>query len=354
MTTAVSPAQYRYLGRHEELLRGLEQGGGGGTGGTGYTGATGAKGATGATGPQGGTGGPGAAGTTGPTGVAGSTGPTGPTGAAGFSGSNGPTGPTGIAGLTGPTGPSAGSDSLALHTANALSELQATGTTGPSNALVNLNVGVTRTISTATDTLTAADNGKTIVVSYAGAVTVTVPAGLPSGFGVTFDLENVLSSLIFTASGTTINDSRGPNMVAPCCQILLQTTGANVYRIYASASQVPWATTYDAGSTTTPAKTIDFNNGTDQVLALTQNCTITLTNVPALNRGSLRVTQAAGANFTITWAAATGSIRGPNGTRPQPTSAAGSATPITDLFVVNYDATGSKHYDIALAMPNLS
>ena len=242
-------------------------------------------------------------------------------------------------------GTGGGLDATALHAAANLSDVA-----NAASSLANLNVGVTRLVTGGTDALTAADNGKTIVVNFAGTVTFSVPNGLPAGFGVVFDVEQ--GTLVFAGAATT-NDSRAPNMAAPCCQILLQT-GSNAYRVFGSSTQVPWATTYDAGATAGPAKTIDFNNGTDQVLSLTQNCTITLSNVPALNRGTLRITQAAGTSFTITWAAAVGSIRGPNGTRPQPTSAVSSATPVTDMFVVNYDATGSKHYDVALAMPNLS
>lgn len=110
MTTGanpVGPAQYRYLGRHDELLRQLEAdvatgvtGITGPRGATGYTGRTGPAGPQGAPGPQGI---PGTAVNTGATGPQGSTGATGPIGTAVNTGATGPTGPDG--GPTGNTGP---------------------------------------------------------------------------------------------------------------------------------------------------------------------------------------------------------------------------------------------------------
>lgn len=200
----------------------LVQGSGGGTGSTGSAGSTGATGNTGPTGPSGGPTGP--TGVTGPTGPSG--GPTGPTGITGptgpSGGSTGNTGLTGATGLTGNTGNTGQTGGTGTGTAGAAGTTGSTGATGAVAATGNTgNTGQTgatgatgagsstvfpRVVSGTTDTLLSDDNGNGVQYTNAGAVTVTVPAGL--GAFQCFLIQAGAGVVTPTTDGTTVISNR--------------------------------------------------------------------------------------------------------------------------------------------------
>ena len=71
------------------------------------------------------------------------------------------------------------------------------------NAGFALSSGSINTVAGATYTLQAADNGEVLVFTNAGAVAVTVPAGLAVGFSCTI-IQVGTGQVSLTASGTTL------------------------------------------------------------------------------------------------------------------------------------------------------
>ena len=127
--------------------------------------------------------GPGATGATGATGSTGGTGATGP--------GTGATGTTGATGSTGATGPGVGATG-------------GTGPTGPTGAFGPITYP--RVVSGTTDTLSSDDNGKGVQYTNAGAVTVTIPAGLGAFQG--FLIQRGSGAVTPTTDGTTVITNR--------------------------------------------------------------------------------------------------------------------------------------------------
>lgn len=90
----------------------------------------------------------------------------------------------------------------------------------PSTAIANLGLGVPSSVTTRS--LAATDNGKVLIASTSP--TLTVPAGLPSGFGVA-----VRGTCTFTGSGATITDVRIPGSTRAWCALV--ATGTDTYDV---------------------------------------------------------------------------------------------------------------------------
>lgn len=142
------------------------QGAAGTAGAQGATGPAGSQGPQGAAGPQGATGAVGPAGATG-AGATGATGPQGPVGPGG-----GATGPTGATGATGPAG------------TGATGPAGPTGATGPQGPQgpAGSGGGSTYTFRNITANATAAADDYIFVDSTSGAITITLPAPVASGY----------------------------------------------------------------------------------------------------------------------------------------------------------------------------
>lgn len=102
--------------------------------------------------------------------------------------------------------------------------------------------------------------------------------------------------------------------------------------------QTIYNTEYDNGNSST-AITIDFNNGNQQKLTLTGNCTITF-NAPTngVTAIRLRIVQGGGGPYTITWPTMTWA----GGVKP-PTASASAV----DVAAVQYTTVDSTYQGIA-------
>ena len=102
---------------------------------------------------------------------------------------------------------------------------------------------------------------------------------------------------------------------------------------------------YDAGNSGT-TKTIDWNNGLKQKLTLTGNVTVSFTAPPGPSSGLvLKIVQAAGSSYTVTWPAA---AEWPASSAPTMTSSFSRH----DLYLFYYD--GATFYGSALQNYNLA
>lgn len=90
---------------------------------------------------------------------------------------------------------------------------------------------------------------------------------------------------------------------------------------------------FNAGNSGT-SKTIDFNNGPAQLLTLTGNVTLTLSNATAGGAYLLRLATGAG-SFTVTWP---GAVKWPNSTAPVITTAA------SKVDLINLYSDGTNFY----------
>lgn len=90
----------------------------------------------------------------------------------------------------------------------------------PSTAIANLGLGVPESVTTRA--LVAADNGKVLIAG--SSPTLSVPSGLPSGFGVA-----VRGTCSFTGSGTTLTDVRTSGSTHAWCALV--ATGTDTYDV---------------------------------------------------------------------------------------------------------------------------
>ena len=67
--------------------------------------------------------------------------------------------------------------------------------------------------TTTSYTLSASDAGKLIILNNASDITVTVPSGLSNGFNCTV-LQKAAGAVVFSASGTTINNRQSHTQTA--------------------------------------------------------------------------------------------------------------------------------------------
>jgi len=88
---------------------------------------------------------------------------------------------------------------------------------------------VPSTITTASTTLSTADNLKAFFVNYTvGTHTVTIPSTLPAGFSCTFINDNATNYIQFSAgSGVTLNSGKGTKLQGGflSCSLLVKSTG---------------------------------------------------------------------------------------------------------------------------------
>lgn len=109
-------------------------------------------------------------------------------------------------------------------------------------------------------------------------------------------------------------------------------------RIVTGATTSICTTEFDNGNSST-SKTIDFNNGNQQKLTLTGNCTITFT-APTSGVTSirLRIVQGGGGPYTITWPTMTWA----GGTKPPTASAAA-----VDIAAIQYSTVDTSYQGTA-------
>ena len=77
-------------------------------------------------------------------------------------------------------------------------------------------------------TLAAADNGTIIVCSSSSAVTITVPASLPSGFNCMI-IQSGSGQVSLSASSTTLNNRNGSKTAGQYAILTLVHLGSNVF-----------------------------------------------------------------------------------------------------------------------------
>jgi hypothetical protein len=97
-----------------------------------------------------------------------------------------------------------------------------------------------------------------------------------------------------------------------------------------------WSAEYDAGNSGT-SKTINWNDGNTQILTLTGNCTLTLSNPQAGGRYLLILIQDGTGSRTVTWPS---TVKWSNATAPTLTTAASSV----DLVTLAYTSVSSGIY----------
>jgi len=85
-----------------------------------------------------------------------------------------------------------------------------------------------QTESGTTKTLAAADNGTIIVCSSSSAVTITVPASLPSGFNCMI-IQSGSGQVSLSASSTTLNNRNGSRTAGQYAILTLVHLGSNVF-----------------------------------------------------------------------------------------------------------------------------
>jgi hypothetical protein len=85
-----------------------------------------------------------------------------------------------------------------------------------------------QTLSGTTKTLAAADNGTIIVCSNGSAVTITVPASLPSGFNCMI-IQSGSGQVSLSASSTTLNNRNGSATAGQYAIMTLVHLGSNVF-----------------------------------------------------------------------------------------------------------------------------
>jgi len=85
-----------------------------------------------------------------------------------------------------------------------------------------------QTESGTTKTLAAADNGTIIVCSSSSAVTITVPASLPTGFNCMI-IQSGSGQVSLSASSTTLNNRNGSATAGQYAILTLVHLGSNVF-----------------------------------------------------------------------------------------------------------------------------
>jgi hypothetical protein len=85
-----------------------------------------------------------------------------------------------------------------------------------------------QTESGTSKTLAAADNGTIIVCSSSSAVTITVPASLPSGFNCMI-IQNGSGQISLSASSTTLNNRNGSKTAGQYAILTLVHLGSDVF-----------------------------------------------------------------------------------------------------------------------------
>jgi hypothetical protein len=85
-----------------------------------------------------------------------------------------------------------------------------------------------QTESGTSKTLAAADNGTIIVCSSSSAVTITVPASLPSGFNCMI-IQSGSGQVSLSASSTTLNNRNGSKTAGQYAILTLVHLGSNVF-----------------------------------------------------------------------------------------------------------------------------
>lgn len=117
-------------------------------------------------------------------------------------------------------------------------------------------------------------------------------------------------------------------------------SGAQTFNagIVIGTQEIVATTEYDNGNSGTTA-TINFNNGNQQKITLTGNCTISFT-APTTGVTSIRlhIIQGAGGPYTITWP----TMKWAGGTKP-PTA----ATAAIDLAAIQYSTIDSAYLGVA-------
>jgi hypothetical protein len=92
-----------------------------------------------------------------------------------------------------------------------------------------------QTESGTSKTLAAADNGTIIVCSSSSAVTITVPASLPSGFNCMI-IQNGSGQVSLSASSTTLNNRNGSKTAGQYAILTLVHLGSNVFVVSGDTS----------------------------------------------------------------------------------------------------------------------
>lgn len=108
--------------------------------------------------------------------------------------------------------------------------------------------------------------------------------------------------------------------------------------ILVGTQKIVATTEYDNGNSGT-SKTIDFNNGNQQKLTLTGNCTIAFT-APSSGVTSLRleIVQGGGGPYTLTWP----TMKWAGGVKP-PTSTAAAI----DIAAIEYSTVDTAYYGVS-------
>ena len=102
------------------------------------------------------------------------------------------------------------------------------------NALTGYGADL-QTESGTSKTLAAADNGTIIVCSSSSAVTITVPASLPSGFNCMI-IQNGSGQVSLSASSTTLNNRNGSKTAGQYAILTLVHLGSDVFVVSGDTS----------------------------------------------------------------------------------------------------------------------
>ena len=88
-----------------------------------------------------------------------------------------------------------------------------------------------KTVTTTTYTLLEGDNGYVIYMDNASTITVTLPAGLPSGFNCTVVKQNV-GNVLFVNDGTSSIEANTSDLLLQYEAGTIYHKGSNVFNIF--------------------------------------------------------------------------------------------------------------------------
>ncbi len=217
--------------------------------------------------------------------------------------------------------------------------MTATAFSGNGSALINIDVsdagfrddGTVVRMMTKTDSVgigtTSASNGKLLV--YGGNVGIGTIAQNPSATleistNAAQDLFKVLDAGSGDVSAFTIRSNGNVGIATILPRAILEVNNIAVF-----------ATQYDNGNSGA-AKTIDWNNGSNQKVTMTGDCTFTFTAPGSVARLLLQMTQDATGSRTATWPA---TVKWPTGTKPVLTT-----TPTTGTDFISCLFDGTNYY----------